>query len=195
MDASGWQDGLLLIHIHEKWRAADMAQLECLANGANGIWAALSEDGAALGHASTTLTLMNLIRLGNTKVTEKFNCQKLRESASKVCQISTGSPPNPKMPVYGERALDLVFPFGSIAGGLDDQGELNLSQFFGQVQPMRISEFASEEMILIQLENTFGKNDYFDETIVKRMKRTVMNDFKQNRKEDYMSKEGMYCMK
>ena len=132
MDASGWQDGLLLIHIHEKWRAADMAQLECLANGANGIWAALSEDGAALGHASTTLTLMNLIRLGNTKVTEKFNCQKLRESASKVCQISTGSPPNPKMPVYGERALDLVFPFGSIAGGLDDQEELNLSQFFGQ---------------------------------------------------------------
>ena len=46
-------------------------------------------------------------------------------------------------------------------------------------------------MILIQLENTFGKNDYFDETIVKSMKRTVMNDLKQNRKEDYMSKEGM----
>ena len=161
--------------------------------GTNGkwLWAALSEDGAALGHASTTLTLMNLIRLGNTKVTEKFNCQKLRESASKVCQIFTGSPPNPKMPVYGERALDLVFPFGSIAGGLDDQEELNLSQFFGQVQPMRISEFASEEMILIQLENTFGKNDYFDDTIVKSMKRTVMNDLKQNRKEDYMSKEGM----
>ena len=62
MDLSGWKDGHLLAHVHEKWGLAVMAQLECLVNGADGIWASVCEEGAALGHACSTLTIMNIIR-------------------------------------------------------------------------------------------------------------------------------------
>ena len=62
MDLGGWDDGHLLCHIHEKWGLAVMAQIECLVNGANGMWASVCEEGAALGHACSTITLMNLIR-------------------------------------------------------------------------------------------------------------------------------------
>ena len=62
MDLAGWNNGHLFAHVHEKWGFSVGAQLECLANGANGIWASVCEEGAALGHACSTLTLMNLIR-------------------------------------------------------------------------------------------------------------------------------------
>ena len=62
MDKAGWYDGILSVHVHEKWGLAVMAQLECLVNGADGIWASVCEEGAALGHACSTLTIMNIIR-------------------------------------------------------------------------------------------------------------------------------------
>ena len=62
MDLAGWDDGHLLCHIHEKWGLAVMVQIECLVNGANGVWASVCEEGAAFGHACSTITLMNLIR-------------------------------------------------------------------------------------------------------------------------------------
>ena len=68
MDKEGWTDGHLLVHVHEQWGMADSTQLECLANGANGIWCGLCMEGAAMGHASSCVTIMNLIRLGNEKV-------------------------------------------------------------------------------------------------------------------------------
>ena len=62
MDYAGWTDGNLFCHIHEKWGLSYMTQIECLVKGANGIWASVCEEGAALGHACSTLTIMNLIR-------------------------------------------------------------------------------------------------------------------------------------
>ena len=49
MNKAGWHDGILSVHVHEKWGLADMAVLECLMHGANGIWASICEEGAALG--------------------------------------------------------------------------------------------------------------------------------------------------
>ena len=73
MDARGWS-GHLLAHVHKKWALGEMTQLECLVNGANGIWASVCEEGAALGHACSTVTLMNLVRMGNTKVQNSYKC-------------------------------------------------------------------------------------------------------------------------
>ena len=87
----------------------DVVQLECLANGATGIWAGLCEEGAAMGHASSCLTIINLARMGNTKVLKKFNTHKLRTASRNVTIATTGAPPHPKQPVCGERALDVVF--------------------------------------------------------------------------------------
>ena len=116
MDFCNW-NAHLLAHVHEKWGLSDFGQLTCLVNGANGIWASLCDEGAALGHACSTLTIMNLIRMGNVNVLEKYNCTALRESAQRVAEITTGQKPHHKKPVYGERALDLTFDFSGIAGG------------------------------------------------------------------------------
>ena len=120
MDSCGWQSGharLLLVHVHEKWGLAETVQLECLGSGANGIWASVCEEGAATGHACSCIALMNLVRLGNKKVLQKYNCTYLRTAAINVTHITTGRAPHPKQAVYGERSLDMTFDFGGIAGG------------------------------------------------------------------------------
>ena len=73
------------------------------------MWASLCDEGAAMGHASSTVTLLNLIRLGNTKVLEKYNCTEVRKAAIEVTRLTTGNMSHPKQVVYGAGALDLVF--------------------------------------------------------------------------------------
>ena len=89
MDRSGWKSGNLLVHVHEKWAFAEATQLECLSRGANGIWASVCEEGAAVGHACSSVTLMNLVRFGNEKVLERYNCSELRSAAQNVTQVRT----------------------------------------------------------------------------------------------------------
>ena len=90
MDDCGFKQGHLLVHVHEQWGLADSTQLECLANGADGIWASLIIEGAALGHSCSSVMLMNLIRLGNKEVLKNYNCTALREAAQEVTKITTG---------------------------------------------------------------------------------------------------------
>ena len=90
MDSNRWSSGKLLIHIHKKWDLQTPSQLDCLSSGADGVWASLCEEGAAMGHACSSVTLMNLIRLGNTKVLEKHNCTHLRNAAKTITKITTG---------------------------------------------------------------------------------------------------------
>ena len=45
MDMGEWNDGLLLVHVHEQWGMADSTQLQMLASGANGIWAGVCAEG------------------------------------------------------------------------------------------------------------------------------------------------------
>ena len=81
-------------------------------NGGDGVWASVYTEGAAIGHACSCLIVMNLIRLGNTKVLKKYNCQYFRKAAINVTRITTGYDPPTKQPIYGERALDFVFDVG-----------------------------------------------------------------------------------
>ena len=124
MTANGWNDGKILVHIHQKWDLQTASQLDCLTGGADGVWASLCEEGAALGHACSSITMMNLIRLGNTKVLENYNCVELRNAAKEVTRITTGREPHPKQVLYGERATDLVFGFLGI-------GDFDMAKFLG----------------------------------------------------------------
>lgn len=78
MDANGWASGKILVHIHQKWDLQMASTLDCLSAGADGVWASLCEEGAAMGHASSSVALMNLIRLGNGKVLKTYNCKEFR---------------------------------------------------------------------------------------------------------------------
>ena len=82
---------------------------ECLINGANGVWASLCEEGAAMGHACSAITLMNLIRMGNKKVLKMYNCTYLRTAAINITKITTGREPHPKQIVVWRASIGFEF--------------------------------------------------------------------------------------
>ena len=186
MDANGWASGRLLLHIHQKWDLQTASTLDCLSAGADGIWSSLCEEGAAMGHASSSVTLMNLIRLGNQKVLKTYNCKEFRKAAIEVTRITTGKAPHPKQVVYGERALDLVFGFIGV-------GDFNLGEFFGEETVNRITTLATNEMIRDRLINLFGENPQFTLDMAQKMKDKMMEDLQSvpPRKEEYMSPMGI----
>jgi Ca2+-binding EF-hand superfamily protein len=189
MDECGFQDGHLLVHIHEKWGLAQVSQLECLIKGATGIWCSVCEEGAALGHACSSVTLLNMIRLGNEQVLKQYNCVELRRAAQEVTRITTANEPHPKQPVYGERALDIVFD-GMMGSNPDDEG-FCMATFFGQKPLMRMTTLASPRMVVERLKTAFGENTQFTEDMAQRMLDVMLEDLHENRKEEYMSKVGL----
>ena len=194
MDRFNWESGKLLAHVHKRWGIGDTVQLECLINGANGVWASLCEEGAAMGHACSTITLMNLIRMGNKKVLKMYNCTHLRTAARNITQITTGRDPHQKQVVYGDRALDLSFDFGGIGGGRLADGEFDLAAFFGEERPIRISTLASSAMIQQRMINLFGEDEQFTEVMAEQMKTVMLEDLNGNRKEEYMSEAGLIML-
>ena len=186
MDANGWASGKLLVHIHQKWDLQMACTLDCLSAGADGIWCSLCEEGAAMGHASSCVTLMNLVRLGNEKALKTYNCKEFRKAAIEVTKITTGKAPHPKQVVYGERAVDLVFGSMGVGG-------FNLGDFFGEETLNRITTLASNEMIRDRLLNLFGENLQFTLNMAQKMKEKMMEDLQSvpPRKEEYMSPMGI----
>ena len=191
MDAEGWNKGHLLVHVHQYLGLADSVQLECLKSGADGMWASVCEEGSAFGHACSSIALLNLICMGNTKVLKRYNCTYLRDAAIAVTRITTGIPPHPRQCLYGERALDTVFDFGGIAGGRTKRNSFDLANFFGEVHPIRISTLSSTDMLKQQMINTFGLNAAFTDQLMHSMKKQMIQDLVGNRKEEYMSPVGL----
>ena len=188
MEACGWKDAKLLVHVHEQWGLADSTALECLANGADGIWASLIKEGAAIGHASSCVTIMNLVRLGNKKVLQQFNCTYLRKAAQEITRITTGIEPHSTQVVYGERALDMVL---GIPNFLPEDQEFDVAKFFGEKPAMRITTLATPKMITERLKHLFGEDPQFTEERGQRMKEVMLEDLHGNRKEEYMSAVGL----
>lgn len=191
MNEAGWTNGHLLVHIHEKWGFANQVQLECLANGANGIWCSICEEGAGLGHACSTVTLMNMIRLGNKKVLQRYNCTALRQVAIEVTIAVTGQRPHPMHVIYGDRALDVAFNFGGIQGGLVAPGEFDMAAFFGIKPPIRISTLSSPAMVVAKLKDSFGDDEQFTVETATKMLAVMIDDLDHDRKEEYMSNVGI----
>ena len=183
-----WKDGKLLVHVHEQWGMADCTALECLARGADGIWASLIREGGATGHASSSVTIMNLVRLGNEKVLQQFNCRYLRKAAQEVTRIITGLEPHSTQVVYGERALDMVLGVPHLQ---PYKQEFDVAKFFGEVPTIRVPTMATPKMIAERLKHLFGEDPQFTEEIGMRMKEVMLEDLHNNRKEEYMSAVGL----
>jgi len=184
MNSYNW-NGHLLVHVHKKYGNAETIQLRCLMSGADGLWASVAEEGAAMGHACSTIALTNLIRMGNKIVQEKYNCSYLRTAAINVTKITTGMPPAPKQIIYGSRALDLVFNIGGIAGGITREDEFDMAKFFGEERKIRISTHASTQMIVDNLKRSFGDNPEFSLDKGAKMKQVIAENSKE---EEYTSK-------
>nr|QPL12218.1 ilborin C [Halisarca dujardinii] len=184
MNANGWSSGKLLVHIHQKWDLQTASQLDCLSAGADGVWASMCEEGGAMGHASSCVTMMNLVRMGNEKIIKDYNCKYLRTAAMEITRLTTGKDPHPKQPIYGSRAADLVFGFLGI-------GDFDVADFFGVEAPNRITTLATVDMLKDRLENLFGEHKQFNDKICGRMKEVMLEDLRSGRKEEYMSEAGI----
>ena len=109
MNRAGFPEGKLLVHIHWYFGMAEAVQLTCLANGADGVWAAVCKVGAQTGHACSTMTAVNLLRAGNKQITNQYNLSKMCKAAREVTEISTRQPCPKHEEVYGEHAFDVPY--------------------------------------------------------------------------------------
>lgn len=186
MNNNGWEKGRLLNHIHEKWELQMATTIECLAAGSDGVWASLCNEGAAMGHASSTVTLTNLIRLGNSKVLKQYYCENFRKAAIEVTALTTTKPPHPKQCVYGGRALDLVFGFLGV-------GDFNLGEFFNERTENRMTTLATPAMVKDRLTYLFGPDKQFTEEMGQKMVEKMLEDLNSvpPRKEEYQSAMGI----
>lgn len=186
MEKCGWSDGNLLFHVHQEWDFMQAAVMECLLNGANGIWASLCDEGAAMGHASSTITTMNLVRLGNKNVLRRYNCVAMRQAAINVTRTTTGKDPSPRQVLYGERALDSVFGFA-----LYTPREFDVAKFYGIEPVVRMNTLVSPEMIQNKLMTMFGPLEEFTMMRAQIMQQVMISNLRQGRREEYMSRVGM----
>ena len=91
---------------------------------------------------------MNLVRLGNEKILQQFNCTYLRKAAQEITRITTGFEPHPTQIVYGERALDMVLGIPNLK---PDKHEFDVAKFFGEEPPIRITTMATPKMVAKRL--------------------------------------------
>ncbi|CAG2220393.1 unnamed protein product [Mytilus edulis] len=182
MNANNFK-GHLLVHVHEKFGYCDAVALQVLMDGADGIWASVIKEGAAMGNAPSIVTILNMIRMGNKRVLKKFNCTYLRKAAINMTRITTGVDPHIKQPVYGARALDFVFDLNA--------EEFDFAEFFEEQAPIRITTLSSAKMVVTKLVNYFGENEDFTIERANLMKEVMLEDLRANRKEEYMSKCGL----
>jgi hypothetical protein len=194
------------IHVHKQWGLGEAVVMEALSNGCTGIWCSVAEEGAALGHTCSAVTIASLARLGNQRVQEKFNTAYLAKAAQKVTQLVTGKPAPSRQIVYGPRAVDAVFDFpgepcswkpdrwadANRDGVEDADDKFTLAAFLGfDEMPIRITLLSTPEMVIHRLTKLFGQSDVYTPAIVEKMLALIEQDLIANRKEDYSSPVGL----
>ena len=183
---NGWKSGKLIVHIHQKFDLQTAAQLACLAAGADGVWAGLSDDGAMIGHVSSSVTIINLLRLNNTKVSQKYNVKELKKSANTIKRITTGRDPPYNQVLFGENAGDVV---------IEDigTGEFNIPYIFDETSNIRISaSTVTPNLVLSQLRKIFGDHSKFNNTaLAEEMIRLMHKDLCSNVKKNYNNKNEL----
>lgn len=186
MKRFGWYNGHLLVNIREQYGLSSGTTLDCLADGATGVWSGLSDEGFALGQTSSCLTIMNLIRVGNKCVLENFKCYALRKASRNIMKITTGSPPHPRQPVTGDRAIDIGFNFfedmNFMSGDKQDAD-------YGSL--LLITYETSARTVVTKLKHLFGDENGFSTRRAEAMIDIMLHDSHEKKCIDYDSKFGL----
>ena len=214
MDDNGWTSqwqesgkpyGMLLIHAHKQWGLADAAVLDVLAAGGDGIWSSICEEGAAMGHACSAVTLANLARLGNKDVVTRYSTKHLASAARAVTLAVTNKPVAARQLVYGPRAVEAVFGFSGIGGGtrdptldfdgngvIDEIDHFTLAEFLGvEDPPVRITTLASPGLVARRLEQCFGEDPLFTEEAGGKLLMRLKQELELNMEREHTSPVGL----
>ena len=192
MDECGWVAAHFLVHVHCGYGLAEAMVLESLFNGCDGIWCALSRQGAATGHANSLTTVTNLHRHGNSAVQKKYNLMAMRKAAIAIERIVTGEDPHPMTELYGSRSMDLCFDEeGGMMGHTDF--ELNVENEFKITQQIRVSSMTSPHLFSQALSFYLGERQW-DMAVCEAMQRILLDDLVHERKEEYNSLTGLLSL-
>eukprot|EP00438_Fugacium_kawagutii_P008391 Skav210641 [mRNA] locus=scaffold3835:36208:38870:- [translate_table: standard] len=99
----------ILVHAHAGSQNQDVASVEAVQRGANGVWAALIPQAAQLGHNSSMVFLDNMLSLGNRHVMEDFWLHQARECARHCYYLNFNTYRIPDdCPIWGRRGDQLT---------------------------------------------------------------------------------------
>ena len=111
--------------------------------------------GAQVGHACSTLTATNLVRLGNVHLCEKFNLGRMCKAAREIHEVTTGKPCPTHEEGYGIDAFD--YPFSMLAIPYCRHALIALIKNLGiDVRMVRVNELVSVMEVQMAMEQTFG---------------------------------------
>ena len=187
MDDSDWSEGHLLIHVHKGFGLGDAVVLDALAAGCTGMWGAVCEEGAGVGHVCSLSVLTNLARLGNEHVADMFDFPALREAAITVTRRCTMQDPYPKQELYGSRALDAVFS----PGGMSPQPLFSLNELYKTQTATRVTTFTTPAMFRDRLTEVFGDLNW-DMVTATKMRFRLYRELNIGYKFDYMRSHDMH---
>ena len=196
---------MLLAHAHKQWGLADAAVLDVLAAGGDGIWSSICEEGAAMGHACSAVTLANLARLGNKDVVTRYSTKHLASAARVVMLAVTNKPVAARQLVYGPKAVEAVFGFSGIGGGtrdptldfdgngvIDEIDHFTLAEFLGvEDPPVRITTLASPGLVARRLEQCFGEDPLFTEEAGGKLLMRLKQELELNMEREHTSPVGL----
>jgi hypothetical protein len=97
----------LLMHIHSGAGFENASMIEALLNGADGAWGGLPKRAAVIGHASLGELLANLVRAGNTRVTDIYRMDKLLPLATDLQTLDEAGRVPDDLPIFGYNAYRL----------------------------------------------------------------------------------------
>lgn len=109
MTRAGHKQAKFLVHLHKSFGLAEACVQTALCNGADGVWSAVCETGAQVGHASSTVTAVNVYRAGVKNVAKQYNLPKMCQAAREVTEIVTKEECPKYEEVYGKHSFDAAF--------------------------------------------------------------------------------------
>ena len=148
--------------------------------------------GAQVGHACSTLTVLNLVRLGNTHLADQYNLKKMCEAAREIHTISTREKCPTHEEGYGIDAFD--YPFSMLAIPYCRHALIALIMKMGiQEREVRINELSSIGEVEMAMMQTFGhpRQSGWDPKYCTKMWEAIHNHMLTGLSRDYNTPVGM----
>ncbi len=148
--------------------------------------------GAQVGHACSTVTATNLVRVGNTQITEKYDLQKMCKAARIIHSVTTRQPCPSHEEVYGEQAFDVAFLMIAVPHCRFALWVL-LNKLGVDHRQVRINELSTVAEIRTAMTQTFGPHELtgWDPQYCEKMWNAIHNHLLTGLSRDYNSPSGL----
>jgi len=128
----------VLVHAHAgDGNSQDVASVDAVSNGANGVWSAIIPQAAQAGHNSSLVFLDNLLKVGNPHVCTDYKIHRAAQCARHVYSLNFNTYDFPHdCPVWGDRARKQVHSaFSTVDGEAWRQKREDYFNVWGEEEP------------------------------------------------------------